>query len=61
MKPVVNLGRVRKARERAELKKIADQNAVKCGRTKAQRLLETARNESVQTRLDQQKFDDSDV
>lgn len=54
----INLNRVRKERNRAEAKAQADANAVKFGRTKAQRLLETAREDLAARRLDQLKFDD---
>jgi hypothetical protein len=57
MKPV-NLNQVRKDRARAEAKKIADQNAVKFGRTKAERLLDAARVTQARARLDGQKFDE---
>jgi hypothetical protein len=54
----INLNRVRKEKSRAEAKAQADANAVKFGRTKAQRLLETAREDLAARRLDQLKFDD---
>ena len=54
----INLNRVRKEKSRAETKAQADANAVKFGRTKAQRLLETAREDLAARRLDQLKFDD---
>lgn len=54
----INLNRVRKEKNRAEAKAQADANAVKFGRTKAQRLLETAREDLAARRLDQLKFDD---
>jgi len=57
VKPV-NLNKVRKARARAEDKARADANAVKHGRSKAQRLLEAARADKAKARLDQHKFDD---
>lgn len=57
MKPV-NLNKARKARARAEDKARADANAVRHGRTKAQRLLEAARAETAKARLDRHKFDD---
>jgi len=57
VKPV-NLNKMRKARSRAEDKARADANAVKHGRTKAQRLLEVARADKAKARLDQHKFDD---
>ncbi len=54
----VNLNKVRKARDRAAEKGRADVNAVKHGRSKAERLLDTAKSEATFRRLDQQKFDD---
>ena len=54
----VNLNQARKARTRAEEKRLADENAVRFGRTKAERLLEAARNEQARSRLDQLKFED---
>lgn len=54
----INLNKVRKEKSRAEAKAQADANAVKFGRTKAQRLLETAREDLAARRLDQLKFDD---
>ncbi len=57
MKPI-NLNQVRKAKARAEEKARADENSVKFGRTKAQRLLDAAQNEQASKRLAQLKFDD---
>jgi hypothetical protein len=57
MKPI-NLNRIRKERTRADEKKHADENAVKFGRTKAQRLLETAQNEQARAHLDRHAFED---
>ncbi len=54
----INLNKVRKEKSRAEAKAQADANAAKFGRTKAQRLLETAREDLAARRLDQLKFDD---
>lgn len=54
----INLNKVRKEKTRAETKAQADINAVKFGRTKAQRLLETAREDLAARRLDQLKFDE---
>ncbi|MCB5198024.1 protein of unknown function [Loktanella sp. DSM 29012] len=55
---VISLNQVRKKRSRAEEKAEADQNAVKFGRTKAQRLLEAAQAEQARQRLDQSQFED---
>ncbi len=57
MKPV-NLNHARKEKERADKKARADANAVKFGRTKAQRLLDTAQSDQARARLDQLKFED---
>jgi Domain of unknown function (DUF4169) len=54
----INLNQVRKDRARADEKARADVNAVKFGRTKAQRLLEAAQAEQARKRLDQTKFDE---
>ena len=55
---LVNLNKVRKARELADKKRQADENAVKFGRTKAERVLDAARNEITSKRLSQMKFED---
>ena len=55
---VISINKVRKKRDRAEAKAEADANAAKHGRTKAQRLLEAAREEQARKRLDQSKFDE---
>lgn len=57
LKPI-NLNNIRKDRTRAEAKAQADVNAVKFGRTKAQRLLEATQAEQARKRLDQTKFDE---
>lgn len=54
----INLNQVRKDRSRADDKARADANAVKHGRTKAQRLLEAAQAEQAKRRLDQTKFEE---
>ena len=54
----VNLNQARKDRDRAQKKQQADENAVKFGRTKAQRLLEAAREDQMRARLDALKFED---
>ncbi|WP_342075994.1 DUF4169 family protein [Yoonia sp. SS1-5] len=59
MKPV-NLNQARKAKDRAAAKARADANAVRFGRTKAERLLDAAREKQAQDRLSQLKFDDED-
>lgn len=57
MKPI-NLNKVRKDRARADKKARADENAVKFGRTKAERLLDAARYKQARAVLDAQKFED---
>lgn len=54
----VNLNQVRKARKRADEKRQADENAVKFGRTKAERLADAARSKQAADRLDQLKFEE---
>ena len=57
MKPV-NLNQARKIRSRAEAKAKADQNAVRFGRTKAQKVLEATQAAHANNRLSQLKFED---
>jgi len=59
MKPI-NLNQKRKERQRAEKKSRADANAVKFGRTKAQRQSEAARQRGDERHLDGHKRDDAD-
>jgi hypothetical protein len=54
----VNLNRYRKEKAKAEDKARADANAVKHGRTKAERLLEAARAEKARAMLDRHKIED---
>ena len=54
----INLNQIRKDRVRTTDKAQADVNAVKFGRTKAQRLLEAVQAEQARNRLDQTKFDE---
>lgn len=58
MSSIVNLNKARKERDRAEEKAQADANAVKFGRTKAQRLLEAAREDKMRSHLNQLKFEE---
>ncbi len=51
----VNLNRFRKDRARAEKKARADENAVKFGRTKAQKAVETAEANQQASAVDQHK------
>jgi len=53
----VNLNRIRKERERAQKRAEAEENALKFGRTKAERKLEAARAEKARRDLDAQKRD----
>lgn len=57
MKPV-NLNQARKARTRAETKAKADENAVRFGRTKAQKVLEATQAARASEQLSQLKFED---
>ena len=57
MKPI-NLNQARKAKTRADAKAKADENAVRFGRTKAQKVLEATRTEQANARLSQLKFED---
>ena len=52
MSNVTNLNQFRKAKARDEKRAKADQNAVKFGRTKAQKDLERARTEKAKRDLD---------
>ncbi len=54
----VNLNKVRKSVERVKSKAQADENAVKFGRTKGQRVLEAARSAQSSERLAQLKFEE---
>ncbi len=51
MAEVVNLRAARKARERAEARAAADENAARFGRTKALKALEKARAEKARATL----------
>ncbi|SHG69226.1 protein of unknown function [Cognatiyoonia sediminum] len=57
MKPI-NLNKARKAKARDDAKARANKNAVKYGRTKAQRLLEATQQEQASKRLSELKFED---
>ena len=56
----VNLNRVRKQRARVDKTKQAAENAVKFGRTKAQKSLQSAQTEKGQRDLDSHKLDQTD-
>lgn len=53
----VNLNRFRKEKARAEKKARADQNAVKFGRTKAEKSLDKSRKDQEIRRLDDHRSD----
>ncbi len=55
---VVGLGKVRKARERDLRKAVADENAVKFGRTKAQKILEATQSEQARKMLDSNRIEE---
>jgi hypothetical protein len=55
---VVSLRVARKLRDRAESKAAADANAVKFGRTKAERVLEATRLAQARAKLDQHRLDE---
>ncbi len=57
---VTNLNTFKKARDLTAKKAEADLNAAKHGRTKAERLAETAREAQTKARLDQLKFEDEE-
>ena len=57
---VVNLNKARKSKTRAEQKATADENALRYGRTKAERLLAAAQVEQAQSRLAALKFEDDE-
>jgi len=58
MNKIVNLNRARKIRAREEKRAQADANAVKHGRTKAERIAEAARSEQARRVLDQHNMDE---
>ena len=57
MSEPVNLNRFRKARARAEKKARADENAIKFGRTKAERNADEAQADTATRHLDGHKID----
>ena len=54
----INLNKVRKAKAKETAKRKADENAVRFGRTKAERLKDAALNNKAKAQLDQLKFED---
>ncbi|EKE72562.1 MULTISPECIES: DUF4169 family protein [Roseobacteraceae] len=57
-KNVANLNQFRKAKARADRRALADENAVKFGRSKAQKALEQAQTAKAKALLDAHKKDD---
>lgn len=58
MSTPINLNKARKARDKADAKARADANAVKFGRTKAERIAEAAREDRAKRLLDGHQRDD---
>jgi len=58
MADIVNLNRARKSRARDEKQKAAQVNAVKFGRTKAERLFDVMRDEKARKMLDQHEMEE---
>lgn len=58
MAEITNLNRFRKQKNRADKRAQATENAVKFGRTKAQKTLETAKADKARRDLDQHRQDD---
>ncbi|PZX11166.1 DUF4169 family protein [Celeribacter halophilus] len=56
---IVNLNRFRKAKARSDKRVQADENAVKFGRTKAQKALEEAQKTKAEATLEAHKRDDT--
>ena len=52
---LANLNKARKARARAERRKTADANAVKFGRTKAEKVQDKAEGEAARRHVDSHK------
>ena len=59
MSEIVNFNKARKARARVRKRQQADENAVKFGRTKAQKQLDQARTDKASRDLDGKKRDDT--
>lgn len=58
MTNITNLNQFKKAKDRTQKKAEADANAVKFGRTKAERLADATREAKMKRHLDQLKFED---
>ena len=59
MPKIINLKSARKARERDQKRAAGDENAVKFGRTKAGKTLESAQNEKASRDLEKHRRDDT--
>lgn len=57
MSTPINLNKIRKAAEKARKKQQADENVVRQGRTKAERVAEAARSEAMRAALDRHRID----
>jgi hypothetical protein len=55
---VIGLGKVRKVRERNLNKALAENNAVKFGRTKGQKILEATQSEKARKMLDRHRIEE---
>lgn len=58
MSQPINLNKARKARARLAAKAQADENAVKFGRSKAEKILDATQNAQAKAKLDQLKFEE---
>ena len=58
MNAPINLNKARKALSDVKNRQQADENAVKHGRTKAERVLEATQNDKARRALDRHKFED---
>ena len=58
MSAPINLNKVRKAKAAVNKRLQADENAVKHGRSKAERILEATMNRNVQNSLDRHKIEE---
>ena len=58
MAKILNLNHFRKAKNRAEKRRAGDENAVKFGRTKAEKKLEEARVQKLRRNHNGHKIDD---
>ncbi len=58
MTRIVNLNKTRKRREAVKKRAQADANAMKFGKTKAERVLNATQNERARIKLDGHRFDD---